>query len=97
MKRMNASRVVTGALGERRKHPARRETIAVLVEHLSLAQRTGQWLANETHGDAYSSVRELNEHLHQAQCKLRAIQNNLPLLVEQAADGANSRSTLTGT
>jgi hypothetical protein len=84
---MNISRVETGALGDRRRRPERRETISVLVEHLSLAQRTGQWLANETHGDAYSSVRELNEHLHEAQCKLRAIQRNLALIVEQAAGG----------
>jgi len=84
---MDISRVETGALGERRKHPERRETITVLVEHLSLAQRTGQWLANETHGDAYSSVRELNEHLHEAQRKLRAIQRNLALIVDQTAGG----------
>ena len=84
---MTISRVETGAIGDRRRSPERRETITVLVEHLSLAQRTGQWLANETHGDAYSSVRELNEHLHEAQCKLRAIQRNFALIVEQTAGG----------
>ncbi len=71
---MNINRVETSAGMERRKFPVRRETIVVLVEHLSLAQRTGQWLSNETHGDAYSHVRELNEYLHQAQRKLREIQ-----------------------
>jgi len=85
MKRMDMSRVNTGALGERRKPPARRETLVVLVEHLFLAQKTGQWLANETHGDAYSRVRELNEILHQAQGKLRAIQAHLALMGEPTA------------
>ena len=84
---MDISRVKTGTIGDRRRHPERRETITVLVEHLSLAQKTGQWLANETHGDAYSSVRELNEHLHEAQCKRRAIQRNFALIVEQTAGG----------
>jgi hypothetical protein len=85
MKRMKVSRIETGALGERRKYPARRETLAVLVEYLSLTQRTGQWLANETHGDAYSRVRELNEHLHQAQCKLRDIENDVATGDKQTA------------
>jgi hypothetical protein len=87
MKKMNASRFKTDAIGDRRKYPARRETLAVLVEHLSLTQRTGQWLANETHGDAYSRVRELNEHLHLAQCTLRAIESNLGMGGEQTAGG----------
>lgn len=82
---MSVSRFKTGAFGDRRKYPARRETLAVLVEHLTRPQRAGQWLANETHGDAYSRVRELNEHLHLAQCKLREIQGKLVLGDEQAA------------
>lgn len=84
---MNVSRFKTGALGDRRKHPARRETLAVLVEYLSLTQKTGRWLANETHGDAYSRVRELNEHLHQAQCKLRDIESDRALGRDQIAGG----------
>ncbi len=77
---MNFNQAETSAnasAGRERRQPTRRETIVVLGEHLSLAQRTGRWLANETHGDAYARVRELNEHLHQAQCRLRDIQRDL--------------------
>lgn len=87
---MNASRFEAAVHGERRHPPVRRETIETLIEHLSLAQRTGRWLANETHGDAYSRVRELNEHLHLAQCKLREIQSELALSDEQTACGIGS-------
>ena len=84
---MNTHRVETGAVGDRRRSPVRRETLLVLIEQLWLAQRTSQWLANETHGDAYTLVRELNEHLHQAQCRLRDIEGNTAVRGGQAAGG----------
>lgn len=58
---------------ERRSPPQRRATVDVLDEHLLNVQRVGQWLARETHGDAYVPVRELNVLLHQARQQLRTI------------------------
>lgn len=84
---MNISLVRMGANKDRRRSPVRRETIVVLIEQLSLAQRTGQWLSNETHGDAYCQVRELNEYLHLAQRKLREIQGSAAFNGEPAAGG----------
>lgn len=60
---------------ERRALPVRRETIDQLIEQLFVVQRIGQWLAQETHGDAYVQVRELNELFHQANIQLRQIKN----------------------
>lgn len=84
---MNFNRIDMSAGKDRRRGLVRRETIVVLVEQLSLAQRAGQWLSNETHGDAYGQVREINEHLHQAQRKLRDFQNGAAKSGERAAGG----------
>lgn len=48
----------------------RHETIEELTDLLAVAQQMGQRLANETHGDAYASVREFNELLHLARVRL---------------------------
>ena len=42
-------------------------------EMMLVMQEMGQRLANETHGDAYASVRELNELLHQARLQIEQI------------------------
>ena len=51
----------------------RRETIYELAELMLVAQEMGQRLANETHGEAYAPVRELNELLHQARMQVEKI------------------------
>lgn len=48
------------------REDARRETLYELSDLIRVVQEMGQRLANETHGEAYASVRELNEVLHQA-------------------------------
>ncbi len=60
---------------ERRFPPVRRKTIDQLAEQLFAVQRLCQWLAWETHGDAYVRVRELNELFHLANRQLRDIKN----------------------
>ena len=59
---------------ERRLPGVRRATIEQLTEQLLVVQKMGQWLANETHGDSYDRVRELNELLHLAHIHLRGIE-----------------------
>ncbi len=51
---------------EETREGERRETIYELADLMLVAQEMGQRLANETHGEAYAPVRELNELLHQA-------------------------------
>lgn len=51
----------------------RRETIDELSDLLRVAQEMGRRLADETHGDSYPKVRELNELLHQARVQLARI------------------------
>lgn len=51
----------------------RRETIDELSDLLVVVQAMGQRLANETHGDAYGQVRQLNELLHQVRLQLDRI------------------------
>lgn len=53
----------------------RRETIEELTDVLAVAQQMGQRLANETHGEAYASVREFNELLHLARVRLARIRD----------------------
>lgn len=53
---------------------ARLETIEELSGLLSVVQEMGHRLANETHGEAYDLVRELNERLHGARATLLQIQ-----------------------
>ena len=53
----------------------RRETIDELSELLVVVQEMGRRLADESHGDAYSGVRELNETLHQARLLLGKIKD----------------------
>lgn len=55
----------------------RRETMQELADMLSLVQEMGQRLANETHGEAYELVQELNETLHNARGKLDLIRQPL--------------------
>ncbi len=53
----------------------RRETIEELSDLLRVVQGMGQRLADETHGDSYGHVRELNELLHQASVQLTKIKD----------------------
>ncbi|WP_313951089.1 hypothetical protein [Accumulibacter sp.] len=53
----------------------RRETIDELSDLLVVVQEMGRRLADETHGDAYSQVGELNELLHQARLQLTRIKD----------------------
>ena len=53
----------------------RRETIEELSDLIGVLQEMGQRLADETHGDSYASVRELNELLHQARLLLTKIRD----------------------
>jgi len=52
----------------------RRKTVAELLELLLVAQRMGHRLADETHGESYDLVRDLNELLHQTREKIEQIQ-----------------------
>lgn len=51
----------------------RRETLNELSDLIRVVQEMGQRLANETHGEAYASIRELNEVLHQARQQIDKI------------------------
>ncbi|MBS1209197.1 MAG: hypothetical protein H6R19_1595 [Proteobacteria bacterium] len=55
----------------------RRETIEELSELFAVVQEMGRRLAEESHGEAYSSVRELNEILHQARLALEKIREGV--------------------
>lgn len=56
----------------------RTETIRELSELLFVVQQMGHRLADETHGDSYVMVRELNEALHQARTKVSALEKQIP-------------------
>lgn len=58
---------------EETREGERQETIEELSDLLSVLQRLGRRLADETHGEAYAEVRELNEILHQANLQLSKI------------------------
>ena len=58
---------------EETREGERRETVDELSDLLLVIQEMGQRLANETHGDAYSPVRELNELLHQSRQQIEII------------------------
>lgn len=51
----------------------RQETVEELYGLLVTIQRIGQRLANETHGEPYDLVSELNELLHQSREKAELI------------------------
>ncbi|MDD4929360.1 MAG: hypothetical protein PHP85_08800 [Gallionella sp.] len=51
-------------------------TIDELSGLLFVAQEMGRRLANETHEEAYDSVRELNELLHHSRTKLELIKKS---------------------
>jgi uncharacterized coiled-coil protein SlyX len=51
----------------------RRETIEELSDLLAVVQEMGVRLANETHGDDYDLVRELNDLLHQTRIAMQQI------------------------
>ena len=53
----------------------RRETIDELSDLLFVVQEMGRRLADETHADSYSQVRELNELLHQTRVQLTKIKD----------------------
>lgn len=55
----------------------RRETADELINLLSVAQEMGRRLADESHGDSYAKVRELNELLHQARVTLNGIKEDI--------------------
>ena len=54
----------------------RRETVEELAELFFVVQEMGRRLANETHGNSYDLVRELNDLLHQTRAKISAIQES---------------------
>ena len=58
---------------EESREGERHETIYELSDLMLVAQEMGQRLANETHGDAYAAVRELNELLHRARVQIETI------------------------
>ena len=58
---------------EETREGERHETIYELADLMLVAQEMGQRLANETHGEAYAPVRELNELLHQARMQVEKI------------------------
>ena len=51
----------------------RRETIEELSGLLFVVQDMGRRLADDTHGEAYESIRNLNDLLHQARAALMLI------------------------
>ena len=55
----------------------RRETIDELSDLLLVVQEMGRRLADETHGDSYSQIRELNELLHQTRVQLTKIKDGI--------------------
>ena len=59
------------------KESERRETIDELSDLLGVVQEMGRRLADETHGDSYARVRELNELLHQARFLLGKIEEDI--------------------
>jgi hypothetical protein len=54
----------------------RLETIEELSELLQVVQEMGRRLSNETHGNAYDLVQELNGLLHQARQQINLIDGN---------------------
>jgi hypothetical protein len=52
------------------------ETAKELSDLFVVVQEMGRRLANETHGEAYDLVRELNELLHQARLKINQIEQH---------------------
>lgn len=57
----------------------RRETVEEISELLAVVQEMGRRLANETHGNSYALILELNELLHQARAKIEQIQASSPI------------------
>ena len=53
----------------------RRETITELSDLFLVVQEMGRRLADETHGDSYAQVRELNELLHQVRVQIAKIKD----------------------
>ena len=62
-------------LGDETREGERRETIDELSDLFFVVQEMGRRLANETHGDLYSQVSQLNELLHQARIQLNKIKD----------------------
>lgn len=62
-------------LGDETREGEQRETIDELSDLLFVVQEMGRRLANETHGDSYSEVRQFNEILHQARIQLNRMQD----------------------
>ena len=58
---------------EETREGERRETVYELSDLLLVVQEMGHRLANESHGDAYAPVRELNELLHKARQQIEII------------------------
>jgi hypothetical protein len=54
----------------------RSETVKELSGLFVIVQEMGRRLANETHGEAYDLVRELNELLHQTRAKINQIEQH---------------------
>jgi len=58
------------------KEGERRETIAELSDLFLVVQEMGRRLADETHGDSYDQVRELNALLHQVRVQITRIKDS---------------------
>jgi len=54
----------------------RLQVIEELSGLLNVVQEMGRRLADETHGNTYDLVKDLNEALHQARIQLRVIDSN---------------------
>ena len=54
----------------------RLETIEEISELLQVVQEIGRRLSNETHGNAYDLVQDLNEILHRAREQINLIDGN---------------------
>lgn len=48
-----------------------------IADLLSVIQKKGHKLANETHNETYDLVNELNQYLHEAHLQLRKLQSKL--------------------
>lgn len=60
--------------GNETKNEERQEIVEELSALLFVIQEMGHRFAQETHGETYDQVRELNELLHQARAKMEQIQ-----------------------
>lgn len=61
--------------GDLMREGERHETIDELSDLFLVVQEMGRRLANETHGDSYAQVQQLNQRLHHARIQLDRIKD----------------------